>query len=628
MAIPVSRVRLLMAAALLAITALAYWPGLSGGFLFDDYPNIVQKPAVHASTLSLEELSKAAKAYQGTIGRPLATISFAVNHAIGGLDPWGYKFGGLLVHLLNSLLVFLLAHRLIALASPGKPANLTAAFVVTAVWAVHPLQVSAVLYVVQRMETLSLTFVLMALLAYIRGRLNQQQGMRAWPWLTASLLLAGVGLLAKETAVLFPAFTLALELTLLRFDARGKRTANAWRLAYAAGVAAAAALFILVALPHYSQTEVYAVRDFGMVERLLTQLRVLPMYLGWIVIPQSASYLFYYDNFAVSQGFLTPATTLLGGLFILGLAIAALVARRRLPLFSLGILWFFISHLLTSNIVHVELVFEHRNYFAIFGVVLAIAALLQRLPTSELPQLRVVGMVAIIGGLLMVTLIRSATWGDPTTLAKYLADRNPGSSRASTDLGEQYMIRARKDHTSRFYAMAAEEFERGSRIPDSSPMPEQGLLILAATAGQPANPEWWDRIIHKLETRAIGPQELGMITGLLERRQNGLQFDDERFADAYLVLVNRMEVPWFQYYAFAEHALLFLKDDTLAENLYKRAAERAADPEAVAAMVEALSRAGHQRQAQLLAEHASSLGIAEIVLPAPPPAPEKTEIAH
>jgi hypothetical protein len=89
-----------------------------------------------------------------------------------------------------------------------------------------------------------------------------------------------------------------------------------------------------------------------------------------------------------------------------------------------------------------------------------------------------------------------------------------------------------------------------------------------------------------------------------------------------------MEVPWFQYYAFAEHALLFLKDDTLAENLYKRAAERAADPEAVAAMVEALSRAGHQRQAQLLAEHASSLGIAEIVLPAPPPAPEKTEIAH
>lgn len=292
--------RLLAGAAILILTALAFWPGLSGGFLFDDYPNILEKTAVHASGLSIEELSRAAKAYDGLVGRPLATTSFAVNHAIGGLDPWGYKFGGLLVHLVNSLLVFLLAQRLLALAGAVQSTHVAAAFLVAAVWALHPLQVSAVLYVVQRMETLSLTFVLMALLAYVRGRRNQMDGLRAWPWLAASVLLAGLGLLSKETAVLFPAYTLALELTLLRFAVQGGRPSMAWRLAYAAGVVAAVALFFLVALPHYRQPELYAVRDFGMAERLLTQLRVLPMYLGWIVLPQPASYHFYYDNFIAS----------------------------------------------------------------------------------------------------------------------------------------------------------------------------------------------------------------------------------------------------------------------------------------------------------------------------------------
>jgi hypothetical protein len=621
-------VRLLAAAAILAITTLAFWPGLTGGFLFDDYPNIVQKSSVHASEISLEEMAKAAKAYQGTIGRPLATISFALNHAMDGLNPWGYKLGGLLVHLVNSLLVFLLVQRLLALTGDGQRSHLATASVITAVWAVHPLQVSAVLYVVQRMETLSLTFVLVALLAYIRGRQNQQVGLRAWPWLGASMAMAAMGLLSKETAALFPAYTLALELTLLRFSAQDQRVSRALRAVYAAGVAAAVGLFFLVVLPHYGQAEVYAVRDYGMGERVLTQLRVLPMYLGWIVLPQPASYHFYYDNFVASQGLLSPVSTLLGGLLVLGLAAAAIGARHRLPLFSLGIMWFFISHMLTSNIVNLELVFEHRNYFAILGVALAIAALLQRLPAGEMPQVRTVGMVAIVGGLLMLTLIRSATWGDPTTLAKYLSDRNPGSSRASTDLGEQYMVRAGRDPTSPFYEMAAKEFERGSRIPGSSPMPEQGLLILAATAGQPADPAWWDRIIHKLETRAIGPQELSMITGLLEKRQNGLEFDDGRFADAYLVLVNRMQVPWFQYYAFGEHALLYLKDEALADGLYRRAVENAADqPEAVAAMVEAMATAGHLRQAQSMADHARELGIADITLPASTPEPKLTDDA-
>jgi hypothetical protein len=605
--------------ALLAVTALAFWPGLSGGFLFDDYPNIVQQEKVHAEHITVETMRTAARAFpHGLAGRPLATITFAIDHAFGGLDPWGYKFTGLLVHLVNALLVYLLVGRLLPLAGASARAGRGAAFAIALLWAIHPLQVSTVLYVVQRMETLSLSFVLMALLCYLRGRENQISGTRAWPWLLACLPLVALGLLSKETAALFAAYTLALELTVLGFRSSSASVARAWRLAYITGVALAVLVFLVAVLPQYSPPEVYAVRNFTLAERLLTQLRVLPMYLGWILVPQPASYLFYYDNFPHSQGLLQPVSTLAGGVFLAGLAAAGLALRRKMPLLSLGILWFFAAHLITSNVVPLELVFEHRNYFAILGVLLAIADMYLRLPSDDDSRLRVLIVALVLGGALALTLIRSAGWGNSLMLALELAAKNPDSPRASVDLGEQYMLRAGTDPTSEFYAMAEAEFERGSAVPNASPMPEQGLIVLAATAGRPAKPEWWDRVVEKLETRAIGPQEVAMITGMLEMRENGMPIDDARFADAYLVLARRTQMPPSQYYVFGDHALRHLQDEALAMQLFKRAVERSSDnPEFVAAMVDALDKAGHRDLAERVAAHARALGIADIQLAAP-----------
>lgn len=600
-------------AALLGLLVVAYWPGLSGGFLFDDYPNIVHQEKVHATELSLATMKEAADGYGGWAGRPIVTISFAINHAFSGLDPWSYKLVGLVVHLFNALLVFLLTKCLLSIAGIREAPVTMAAFAVALIWAVHPLQVSTVLYVVQRMETMSLTFVLGALLCYLRGRLLQIAGERAWPWLLACVPLVLLGLLCKETAALFPAYTLTLELTVLGFVAKQAKSTRAWKITYAIGLAAAAAIFFLVVLPKYSSPEVYALRDYTLAERLLTQLRVLPMYLGWIVLPQPGNYVFYYDNFPPSQGLLQPLTTLLGGAFILALMVFAVAVRRRMPLMSLGIMWFFAAHLITSNVVPLELVFEHRNYFAILGVLLVGADMLGRMPTGEIPRIRqfTVGVLAV--GALLLTLIRSAGWGNPTQLALELAQKNPTSSRASTDLGEQYMIRAGRDPTSDFYAMAEAEYERGSRLPNASPMPEQGLLVLAATAGRPAKPEWWDRIVQKLTTRAIGPQEFSMLTGLLRLRNDGMPLDDARFADAYLVLVNRVQLPASQYYAFGQHALVHLKDEPLANSLFKRAVDNSVgQPRLVLAMIDTLMREGHSTQARMMADHARAIGLADI----------------
>src|SRR5690606_14151322 len=92
-----------------ALAAAVFMPGLSGGFFFDDYPNIVTNPLVHAEELNTETLSRAWRAYQpGMWGRPLATLSFALDYYLWGKQPFGFKLTSLVVHGLNTLLVFAL----------------------------------------------------------------------------------------------------------------------------------------------------------------------------------------------------------------------------------------------------------------------------------------------------------------------------------------------------------------------------------------------------------------------------------------------------------------------------------------------------------------------------------------
>lgn len=593
---------LFLALALVAITALVYLPGLGGGFIFDDYPNIVTNANVHAETLDWNSLRRAAGAYQpGTYGRPLATISFAVDYHFGGKDPWQFKLTSVLVHLVNTLLVFWLLLRLLSQRNVGGKWPPIAAATIALVWAIHPLQVSSVLYVVQRMETLSLTFVLLALIAYLHGRTLQRDGSRGWPWLAASMALAGIGMLSKETAVLFPVYALALELTVLQFEAKSPRTSRLLKAGYVAGLVCATVVFIVWVLPDYTAPNAFRGRDFNLYERLLTQLRVLPMYIGQTLLPLPSTLTFYYDTFPKSTGWLSPATTLLGGVFLLALLSLAWFARRRFPLAALGIFWFFGAHLLTSNVFNLELVFEHRNYFALLGILLVLADAIRRIPVRDGAALRYVAIGALVLGFGMLALLRTATWGNNLHLAMDLVAKAPTSPRAANDLATLYVDLSGSDPDSRFFALAAREFERAGRLPNASPLPEQGLILMAATTGQPAQSQWWDRLIHKVQTRPIGPQELMAVTGLMTQRYRGLDLDDARLSEAYAALLKRRPNAEM-HVQFGDYALRYLHNETLADQQFVAAADAAArtDPGYAVQLVGALMSDGRTRQAKLV----------------------------
>ncbi|MDA8383988.1 MAG: tetratricopeptide repeat protein, partial [Betaproteobacteria bacterium] len=161
----------------LAVTAWVYSDGLKGGFVFDDLPNIVQNPAIAHAHFTLSSLAQAAlSSHAGPLRRPLASLSFALQVASVGLSPFALKLGNLLIHLVNGTLIFLLLRKILAAprldGTCQDKCSKWLPVVVASAWLLAPINLTAVLYVVQRMESMSTLFMLLGLLLYVEGRLR------------------------------------------------------------------------------------------------------------------------------------------------------------------------------------------------------------------------------------------------------------------------------------------------------------------------------------------------------------------------------------------------------------------------------------------------------------------------
>lgn len=558
-----------------ALSLIVFWPGVTGPFLFDDYPNIVSNARVHPTHWDWGTFRSALTGYApGTIGRPFATLWFAQDYLIGGKSPWVFKVSSIALHALNAVLVLSLLRALSETTRTAASSawGISPVVCVTLLWALHPLQVSTVLYVVQRMEMLATTFVLMALIAYLVGRHRQIDGKPNGWWLIGlSIALAGLGLLAKETATLFPVLAVALELTVLNFEARLPRDQKWLKRGAAVFILLAGVTYLAWILPNYYTSAPYPGRYFNTPERLLTQLRVLVLYTAQIVLPLPGQMTFYYDDFSISQSLLKPVTTLLSGLFLASLLFLAWRVRKKWPLVSLGVFWFFGSHLLTSNVLNLELVFEHRNYFAILGIMIAAAELVQKIKLRDGPALKYFAVGAIIIAFSAMAMIRSATWGNELLLAADLAAKNPRSPRAASDLATLYIGMSNGDPESPFFAFGQNEFERASRLPFASPLPEQGLILMQATYGRPVKDAWWVSLIEKLKTQPAGIQQQLAVTGLLSQRVAGVTLDDARLSQALAALLATQPSSTL-FLQSADYALNYLKNERLASSYFVSAA--------------------------------------------------------
>ncbi|MEO7067464.1 MAG: hypothetical protein ABI114_11185 [Rhodanobacter sp.] len=563
------------------------WPALSGGFIFDDYGIFAENPVVHVTGWHWEQWQNLWQWSEINIQRPLAMFSYALNYAFGA-GTWGFKATNLCIHLLNTVLLLSLVQRLLFAGWLPRANDNDAqhhqrtwlwALAIATAWAIHPLQVSTVMYVVQRMEMLGLTFTMLALLAYWRGRQSQITGRKGWPWLLLCVALTAIGYLAKETAVLVAGYALLLELTVLRFTASRPAISRLWKFFYSAGCVAAVLIFVFYLLPHYATAANYVGRDYTAWQRELTQLRALSMYIGWIVLPLSNHMHFYYDNYVVSTGWLHPVSTLFGGLFLLGLLALAVALRRRRPLFALGIGWFFMAHALTSSPLPLELVFEHRNYPALFGILLAAADLIWLGCRRAHPRLPAVLAVVFILNLGFLTVLRASTWGNQLQLSMTLTQDNPGSPRASLDLARRLMARSQGDTSSPLYSLSVTELERGAALPGASILAEEALILTSAAQHTPAPQAWWDALLRKVSTQPLGPETYQALHKLDEQLVvYSKDIDAQQLANAYTIVIKRNPARASLYVQYAEIASVALHNPGLASEQWEHAVSLNKDP--------------------------------------------------
>lgn len=436
---PAARPFLLASLCIALLAGALFLPGLPGDFVFDDIPNLVNNASIHLSQLTPSRLFAVLATPQpsGSM-RGLPTITFALDYwrAGGMVDPATFKITNIAIHALTAFaLAWLYQCLLLAARAPERQAAWIPPLLALA-WAAHPLQVSAVLYAVQRLQTLGTLFLVLALLAYLRARQAQIDGRRARGGFLLMALLWALALNCKEDTVLLPVYALALELTVLRFAAADPHTSLRMRRGWLAASLLGAAIYALWIVPHFWSTAPYPGRDFNSSERLLTQARVLCLYLWEILLPLPGHMPFYYDWVAPSRGLLRPWTTLPAILLVGSLLALAWGLRHRMPMFALGVFLFFSAHFVTSNVIGLELAYEHRNHFALIGAVLAVHDVLawagHRLKASPHAQAAVAATLLLgLGG---ATLSRAHDWRGAVPLARAATQAAPGSPRAWIDL--------------------------------------------------------------------------------------------------------------------------------------------------------------------------------------------------
>ena len=403
---------------LVVVTLLAYQPAWNGGFIWDDDEYVVNNELLTAPDglrriwFSLDSPSQYF---------PLVYTSFRIEHALWGLNPVGYHWVNLLLHIVNALLVWRL---LVRLTVPG-------AWLAGAIFALHPVQVESVAWITERKNVLMGFFFLLTLLAWIA--FVDERTKRPWRFYVLALILYVLSLSAKTTACTLPA-ALLLILWLQ------KKPINAERILQIAPFFLLGLGMGLVAVwwERYHQGTSLALVPLGPIERILVASHAVWFYLGKLIWPSSLT--FIYPRWTIVATRPLEYAWLLAGA---GLCAVIYFGRRRLGRGVEVAAVFFVTTL--SPVLGFIMLFtfcytfvaDHYQYLASIGpIALASAGVASLAATFKGSRKLILGTaLCVIGALAVLTWRQSAMYGDIETLWRTTLLRNPGCWMAYNNLG-------------------------------------------------------------------------------------------------------------------------------------------------------------------------------------------------
>lgn len=427
------RCRFLPPLTVLLVTLIAYLPLLRNGFvLWDDDEYIIEN--IHIRNLDWSLLKWAFTEFTQGNWHPLTGLSHAVDYALWGLDPFGHHLSGLIIHLGNTLLVYLLVSAVLGRREALSGGFITVAAAVTALlFGIHPVHVESVAWAAERKDLLCALFYLLAMLSYLcrADKAGKPADFSAAPrrWLLPAFIFTLLAAMSKPMAVTLPLVMLLADYYLLgRIDsARTLLSAALEKIPFFAVSVLVAVATIVGQHKGVLTAPVETVTLYG---RALVALRAFFAYLLNIIFPVGLSPIYPYPK--------AEEITILSWHYFLPL----LAATALLILFAKGVrrkgwcqalwLYYLVTLLPVIGIIQVghQFMADRYSYLPSIAPFMAIgvsAGWLWNKYTKTMPlRVAMAGLALAVFSLLsFLTAQQLSIWHDSVSFWTYIIEKEP-----------------------------------------------------------------------------------------------------------------------------------------------------------------------------------------------------------
>ena len=434
-------------ALLLGLTLLAYSTVLNGDFVFDDDTFIVNNSYVHdlkhIPQIFTHSTTDGAGIEGGNFYRPLQSLCHAAIYTVFGPVAWPHHVFSVLLHALNACLLFFLLCQL--------GFSRISALATSAIFSVHPINTEAVAYISGLSDPLSLMFMLLSWISYLRFRRSAQP-----VWFAATIAGFVAALFTKESSIMFPGVLLLTHawLAVKKEKSSGLNTA----LLIVAAAIGLAFLYLKFTVFNFTGQVALTAADNAYTQslwvRFVTFCTIFPRYMGMLIFP--------INQYIEKPYFAYETFTLLGvgGLMLLGALIyIAYYSFRgnRLRLLFIGCFLLFllpVSGIIPTNAIYLE----HWLYLPFTGVAIALASFFDwAFQKNKSTTLAVLFVVLL--GYTAKSMMRNSQWADAVTFYKNEIKQNKNSARMYNNLAMVYSTKGNYNGAIQNYIKAIQLYD-------------------------------------------------------------------------------------------------------------------------------------------------------------------------
>lgn len=442
------------------LTTGVYLNSLNNGFSLDDEDFIIESDFIKSWQNAITVFTPAyldVSAKHVDLNRPVMTWSLITDYSVWGTNPFGYHLTNILLHTINTLLIYSLGALLLK--------DVRVSLLAAVLFGVHPVHTEAINGINFREDLLATTFLILSLISFIKAR---------WK---LSLLLFACALLSKESAIVFPLILILYQYLSVK-DA-GLRASLSRNKGYYTGILILIAGYLAGLFMLLNKTDLPRVGFFGAdwYQTTITAGAIIADYVRLLLFPTQLS--IDHNPGIVKSIFNIRALSGIG--FVAGSFIYSVILLKRRAIDSFFFLWFLITLIPVAGTLYQQPSAERFLYLPSIGMIFLMASvsvfIYEKIMDPGLRKIVISLILTIIFSYSLVGMSRNKVWKDDYSLWSDAVMKAPGSQRANFNLGRQYYKRRDYPMALRYYNQA---LQRNSMdmigIDPAEPLTNIGLI--------------------------------------------------------------------------------------------------------------------------------------------------------